>query len=232
MNKIKKLLNYFSRTEKIVLFSSLTLIIVSFLLFDRENYLTLIASLLGAVSLIFNAKGNPFGQVLIIIFAFIYGYISYGFGYYGEMLTYLGMSAPMATFSLIAWLRNPYKGKRSEVTIATLKAIDVIIGIIFAIVVTIIFYFILAYFNTANLIVSTLSVTTSFFAAYFLFRRSPYFALAYAVNDIVLIILWVLASIEDMSYISVVICFASFLLNDMYSFINWIRMRKRQNEGL
>ncbi|MBQ7411726.1 MAG: nicotinamide mononucleotide transporter [Clostridia bacterium] len=232
MNKIKKLLNYFSRTEKIVLFSSLTLIIVSFLLFDRENYLTLIASLLGAVSLIFNAKGNPFGQVLIIIFAFIYGYISYGFGYYGEMLTYLGMSAPMATFSLIAWLRNPYKGKRSEVTIATLKAIDVIIGIIFAIAVTIIFYFILAYFNTANLIVSTLSVTTSFFAAYFLFRRSPYFALAYAVNDIVLIILWVLASIEDMSYISVVICFASFLLNDMYSFINWIRMRKRQNEGL
>lgn len=232
MNKIKKLLNYFSRTEKIVLFSSLTLIIVSFLLFDRENYLTLIASLLGAVSLIFNAKGNPFGQVLIIIFAFIYGYISYGFGYYGEMLTYLGMSAPMATFSLITWLRNPYKGKHSEVTIATLKAIDVIIGIIFAIVVSIIFYFILAYFNTANLIVSTLSVTTSFFAAYFLFRRSPYFALAYAVNDIVLIILWVLASIEDMSYISVVICFASFLLNDMYSFINWIRMRKRQNEGL
>ena len=232
MNKIKKLLNYFSRTEKIVLFSSLTLILVSFLLFDRENYLTLIASLLGAVSLIFNAKGNPFGQVLIIIFAFIYGYISYGFGYYGEMLTYLGMSAPMATFSLIAWLRNPYKGKRSQVTIATLKAIDVIIGVIFAIAVTIIFYFILAYFNTANLIVSTLSVTTSFFAAYFLFRRSPYFALAYAVNDIVLIILWVLASIEDMSYISVVICFASFLLNDMYSFINWIRMRKRQNEGL
>lgn len=232
MNKIKKLLNYFSRTEKIVLFSSLALIILSFLLFDRENYLTLIASLLGAVSLIFNAKGNPFGQVLIIIFAFIYGYISYGFGYYGEMLTYLGMSAPMATFSLITWLRNPYKGKRSEVTIATLKAIDVIIGVIFAIVVSIIFYFILAYFNTANLIVSTLSVTTSFFAAYFLFRRSPYFALAYAVNDIVLIILWVLASIEDISYISVVICFASFLLNDMYSFINWIRMRKRQNEGL
>ena len=125
MSKIKKVFSYFTKAEKIILFSSLALIILSFLIFDRENYLAFIASLLGAISLIFNAKGNPVGQVLIIIFAFIYGYISFGFGYYGEMMTYVGMSAPMATFSLISWLRNPYKGKRSEVTIATLKPFDV-----------------------------------------------------------------------------------------------------------
>ena len=229
---MKKILNYFSKTEKIILFSSLSLIILSFLIFDRENYLTFIASILGAISLIFNAKGNPFGQVLIIIFAFIYGYISYDFGYYGEMITYVGMSAPMATFSLISWLKNPYKGKHSEVTIATLNALDVFIGAVLAVSVTVAFYFILEYFNTANLIVSTLSVATSFFAAYFLFRRSPYFALAYAVNDIVLIILWAFACTQDLSYVSVIICFATFLINDTYSFINWKRMRKKQRAGL
>lgn len=36
--------------------------LVSFALFDRESYLTLAASLIGVTSLIYNAKGNPFGQ--------------------------------------------------------------------------------------------------------------------------------------------------------------------------
>ncbi len=216
--------------ELIILCSSLSLIILSFLIFDRSNYLTLIASVLGSISLIFNAKGNPTGQVLIIIFSLIYGYISFDFGYYGEMITYVGMSAPMALFSLISWLKNPYKGNHAEVKISSLSPFGVVLGFIFSGVVTLIFYFILAYFNTANLIVSTISVSTSFLAAYFLFRRSPYFALAYAVNDIVLIVLWTLASIEDISYMSVIICFTTFLINDIYSFINWKRMRKRQAE--
>ena len=226
----RKFIRYFSRMELIILCSSLSLIILSFLIFDRSNYLTLIASVLGSISLIFNAKGNPTGQVLIIIFSLIYGYISFDFGYYGEMITYVGMSAPMALFSLISWLKNPYKGNHAEVKISSLSPFGVVLGFIFSGVVTLIFYFILAYFNTANLIVSTISVSTRFLAAYFLFRRSPYFALAYAVNDIVLIVLWTLASIEDISYMSVIICFTTFLINDIYSFTNWKRMRKRQAE--
>ena len=98
--------------------------------------------------------------------------------------------------------------------------------------VTAVFYFILAYFNTANLVPSTLSVTTSFVAVYLTFRRNPYFAVAYAANDVILIILWVLASIADVRYISVVVCFAAFLVNDLYGFVNWQRMKRRQEQGL
>ena len=71
-------------------------------------------------------------------------------------------------------------------------------------------------------------MTTSFVAAYLTFRRSPLYALAYAANDIVLIVLWVLASLEDISYISVTVCFVTFLVNDIYGFVSWNRMRKRQ----
>ena len=60
------------------------------------------------------------------------------------------------------------------------------------------------------------------------FRRSPYFALAYAANDVVLIVLWTLAAAEDISYLSVIICFVMFLVNDLYGFISWKRMEKRQ----
>ena len=193
--------------------------------------MTLCASLIGVTSLIFNAKGNPFGQLLMVIFSLLYGMISYTFAYYGEMITYLGMTMPMAVFALISWLRNPYNGNRAEVKVNRISRKEVVFMWILAAVVTVVFYFILAYFHTANIIPSTLSVTTSFVAVYLTFRRSPYFAVAYASNDVVLIVLWVLASMSDVRYISVVVCFAAFLVNDIYGFVNWRKMEKRQKKA-
>ena len=229
--KIKSVSHYFSKSEIILWSFSVVLIILSFIIFDKENYLTLSASLIGVTSLIFNAKGNPFGQLLMIIFSILYGIISYSFDYYGEMITYLGMTGPMALFALVSWLRNPYNGKKSEVKVNRISKKEVVFMLILTVVVTAVFYFILKAFNTANLLLSTLSVTTSFIAVYLTFRRSAYFALAYAANDIVLIILWILAAVTDISYISVIICFAVFLINDLYGFISWRKMSERQNNG-
>ena len=230
MEKNKSALSYFSKSEIILWSSSILLIVVSFVIFDRENYMTLMASVIGATSLIYNAKGNPIGQVLMVVFSILYGIISYTFSYYGEMITYLGMTAPMAIVALISWLRNPYNGNRAEVKVNSIKKREVIFMFLLTAVISFIFYFVLEFFHTANLIPSTLSVTTSFVAAYLTFRRSAYYALAYAVNDIVLIVLWILAALSDISYLSVIICFAIFLANDTYGFINWIRMQKRQSK--
>ena len=227
---MKKLLSYFSRLEITLWISSVAFIFVSFLLFDRTNHLTLIASLIGVTSLIFNAKGNPIGQLLMVAFSLLYGIISYTFAYYGEMITYLGMTMPMAVFALISWLRNPYKGKRSEVKVNNIDKVEQMFMWVVTAIVTIIFYFILKHFGTANTIPSTISVTTSFIAVYLTFRRSPYFALAYATNDIVLIVLWVMASFTDIRYVSVVVCFVAFLFNDIYGFVSWQRMKERQAE--
>jgi len=231
MKSFKAMAKYFSVGEIILWCSSVVLIVVSFCIFDRQNYLTLAASLIGVTSLIFNAKGNPIGQVLMIIFSIIYGYISFVFKYYGEMLTYVCMTMPMAVFALISWLKNPYKGKKSEVKVNKLKKREPLFMWIAAAVITIGFYFILEAFDTKNIIPSTISVTTSFLAVYLTFRRSPYYAIGYAANDVVLIILWILATIENMSYLSVVVCFVAFLANDIYGFINWRKMAKRQAEG-
>ena len=144
------------------------------------------------------------------------------------MITYLGMTLPMCVFALVSWLKNPYKDNKSEVAVAKLKKKDIPLIIISALAVSIAFYFILKNFNTANLLPSTFSVTTSFIAAFLTYKRSPFFALAYATNDIVLIVLWILATKEDISYISVIICFVVFLFNDLYGFSNWLRMQKRQ----
>ena len=83
MKKLKSIAKYFSVGEILLWSFSVILIIASFCVFDRTNYLTLAASLIGVTSLIFNAKGNPTGQELMIIFSLIYGYISFVFTYYG-----------------------------------------------------------------------------------------------------------------------------------------------------
>lgn len=226
----KRITGYFIKGEIILWLSSVLLITVSFFGFNGTDYLTLFASLIGVTSLIFNAKGNPIGQLLMVIFSLLYGIISYTFAYYGEMLTYLGMTMPIAIFALISWLRNPYNGNRSEVKVNTLGKKELLMMSLAAIIVTGIFYFVLKSFNTSNLVPSTVSVTTSFVAVYLTFRRSPFFALAYAANDLVLIVLWVLAGLADIRYISVVVCFAAFLINDVYGFLSWQKMKKRQTE--
>lgn len=193
--------------------------------------LTLAASLIGVTSLIFNAKGYPAGQLLMVLFSLLYGIISYSFSYYGEMMTYLFMTMPMAISSFVSWVRNPYQKGSSQVRAAHVKRRELCFMWVAAGIVTFIFFFILRYFNTANLFFSTLSVTTSFVAVYLTYKRSPLYALGYAANDVVLIILWTLASIEDISFCSVVVCFVVFLINDLYGFFAWEKMKKAQARG-
>ena len=199
MQRLRALLRYFSPVEWGLWLLSLSAILTFDLLFGGDGAFSLVASLIGVTALIFCAKGNPLGQALCVVFGVLYAVISYSFAYYGEMLTYVGMTVPMAVLSLWAWLRNPYGGKRSEVRVATLTRRDAVLAPTLTALVTVVFYFVLGAFGTANLLPSTLSVATSFLAVYLTFRRSPWFALAYAANDLVLVVLWVLATLTDRS---------------------------------
>lgn len=223
-------MNYFSKGEKLLWGCSVLLILAAFFVFDGANFLNPAAALIGVTSLIFAAKANPAGPALMIVFSLLYGIISFGFSYYGEMITYLGMTMPMSVISLVSWLKNPFNGRKSEVKVNRIHRKDVLLMCGLALVVTAAFYFILKAFGTANLLLSTLSVTTSFVAVYLTFLRSPFYAAAYAANDIVLIILWILAARENSGYISVAVCFAAFLANDLYGLINWRRIEKRQSD--
>ena len=224
---IKGLWRALTGFEKILWITSSIVVTVCYFLAPTGNILSLIASLFGAAALIFSAKGYVAGQAFAVVFAVLYGIISWEVQYYGEMITYLGMSAPIALISIFSWLRHPYK-KSAEVTVSRLRKKHVIGLALLAVGVTTAFYFILGALDTANLPVSTLSVTTSFVAAALLQMRSPYYAIAYAVNDIVLITLWSLVIFEDSAAIPMIVCFLMFLVNDFYGFYNWRRMQKRQ----
>lgn len=224
--RIVKSFRNLSGLERRMWFGSVLVLVLSFILTKNQDYLTLTASLIGVTALIFVSKGDVLGQVLTVVFSLFYAVISWRFRYFGEMITYLGMTAPIALLSVITWLRNPYS--EQEVKIHQLKGRTWGILWIFTVLVTGVFYFILKAFQTPNLFFSTVSIATSFLASSLMMFRSPYYAIAYAVNDIVLIILWILAVISDIVYFPMILCFAVFLMNDLYGFVNWNRMERRQ----
>ncbi|MGN1097459.1 MAG: nicotinamide riboside transporter PnuC [Clostridia bacterium] len=227
MNIIKSFKNL-TKFELVLWGASLVTVVLSSMCGGLKNVLTMTASLIGVTALIFVAKGDAFGQLLTVIFSLFYGFISYRFHYYGEMITYMCMTAPIAGMAFMSWLRNPFEQGKQEVKVNHLEGGEIAVLCAATAAVTVLFYFILAFFGTVNLIPSTVSVSTSFLASYLTFRRSEFYALAYAANDIVLIVLWVFAAISDIGYLSMAACFVMFFVNDMYGFINWSRMKKRQ----
>lgn len=213
-------IKHLTRKEWGLWLGSLVVVVLSNLWAGGLDVLTLSTVCLGVTALIFAAKGNVWAQILTIVFSILYGIISWRFRYWGEMMTYLGMTMPMAIWSTITWLKNP-AANGQEVAIQKLTKKHIVGLAVFSVLVTAVFYAILYALDTPNLLFSTISVTTSFLAASMTMLRTSYYALGYAANDVVLIVLWSLASMKNPAYIPVTVNFGIFLLNDLYGFVSW-----------
>lgn len=216
----------FTFKERLFLILSLIIVGVSNLLSGDFNIITFLATLIGVTAVLLCAKGNVWGQILIAIFSVLYGIISLQYHYWGELATYMGMSFPMAIWSLYTWITHPSGEDENTVEIGRLTRKSLLELIASGILVTAAFYILLRKLNTPGIVFSTISITTSFFAAALTMLRSAYYGFWYALNDLTLIVLWTLASIEDSGYIPMVVNFAVFFANDMYGFYSW---KKRKN---
>lgn len=215
--------------EKLLWLVSVIGISVCFFTMGNSDYLTLAASLIGVSGLIFVAKGNVIGQVMTVIFGLLYAVVSFQYNYWSEVITYLGMTAPIAAAAIISWLKHPYN--RGEVKVRAMKPREWVILVLLTAAVTVLFYFILTALNTPNIFFSTVSIATSFIAASLVLLRSEYYGIFYGLNDIVLIVLWILATMENINHLPMVLCFFIFLINDFYGFYNWQRIKTRQRES-
>ena len=223
-NPIKAL----SKKEWGIWLSSLGIVLLSNLAGKDIDLLTLAAACIGVTSLLFAAKGNVWAQILMIVFSILYGVISFRFRYWGEMMTYLGMTLPMAVWSTVTWIKNPSQENGNVVEIQRLQRKHIFWLAVWTAAVTLVFFHILKALQTPNLLFSTISVSTSFLAAALTLLRSSYYAMGYAANDVVLIILWVLAALENPAYMPVVVNFSIFLLNDLYGFASWKKRELQQ----
>lgn len=228
---MKKLLKYFSTFEWVLLIVSVAGITVThFLSQEQKSWLALVASLFGVVSLLLIAKGNLWGIVLTMVFSLIYCYMSFVERLYGELLTYGTMTLPSNIVALVSWIKNPFKGQKTQVAISKISTKKVVFTFATGVVATVALHFGLKALNTASLWISTISVFTSWIAVLLGIFRSRYYALGYVANDIVLIVLWAVQSVGNLGNLCMVACFVIFLINDLYAFINWGRMQRAQQK--
>lgn len=140
----------FKKKEWALWIVSLVLVIMSNLLSGNVDVLTLSAACVSVTSLVFAAIGNVWAPILMIAFSIFYGIISWKFRYWGEVITYLGMTMPMAIWSTITWIKNPAKNGK-EVAIQKLTKKHFLLVAVSTVIVTAVFYMILAKLNTPNM---------------------------------------------------------------------------------
>ncbi|MBO5479294.1 MAG: nicotinamide mononucleotide transporter [Clostridia bacterium] len=224
--------NYFkdwTKFELTFLISGLTISILSSILFSGSVIDTLYTSLYLITALLMS-KGKVESYFVGFVSVFFYGIVSYNQGYYGELLITIFLTFPIMIVGIIDWLRNQDKDD-DVVIINTLSKKEIAITLSSQLILFWIYFFILKFFNTDLLVISSLSVVTSVLASYFEARRSELSLICYIANDFVIITLWLIPIIGgNISLIPVLVGPILLLINDIYGTYNWKRMKQIQKE--
>ena len=134
---------------------------------------------------------------------------------------------PLFVSGIVSWIKNVNEETNiveenelnlKEWIILTIISIGLFIGL----------YYLLKYFNTSQLFVSTLSMVTSLFATYLLARRSKYGFIFYMCNDIILFILWGIPVIKG-ELVLIPMLFNPIInfINDSYGWSSWNKRKKQ-----
>ncbi|MDE7337385.1 MAG: nicotinamide riboside transporter PnuC, partial [Clostridia bacterium] len=190
------------------------------------SWMSAITGLFGLSCVLFAAKGKVIGILFTWVMIVFYSILSYKNKYYGEVFINVCMMFPMTIISLVAWIKN--LGKDYVVKVNSIKKTEIIIVFAVACAAFVAFYFILRALGTSQLIFSTISIVTSVLATYFQSRRSKYGFLAFLVNDAVLCVLWLFATLEDVKNVAMLTAVSLYVVSDIYGFISWGALQRRQ----
>lgn len=224
---IKKLFYNWTKFEILLLVISIISVGVTGILCN-SSILTQLCSITGILCAITQAKGKVISQFIGLVIVILYSILSFQNKFYGEVIIYMFIMLPLFISGIISWIKNLNK-ETNTVNENTLHKKEWIILTIVSIILFVILYYLLKYFNTNQLLVSTLSLITSLFATYLVARRSKYGFLFYIGNDIILFILWGGQIIKgNFALIPILVNPIINFINDSYAWKSW---NKREKEG-
>ncbi|MDE5654208.1 MAG: nicotinamide riboside transporter PnuC [Clostridia bacterium] len=224
---IKKIFGQWHIAELILYIAGLALITVMSICFNA-SWISAVTGILGLSCVMFAAKGKVIGIFFTWGMIIFYSILSFQNKYYGEVFINLCMMFPMTIIQLISWLKH--LGKDYVVKVNSITKKEIIIVSVVAVISFAVFYFVLRAIHTSQLIFSTISIVTSILATYFQSRRSKYGFLSFLFNDAVLCVLWFFATLDDIKNIAMLIAVALYVVCDIYGFISWGVLQKRQQK--
>jgi len=221
-----KLLKWWTKFEIALLFGSIIVIGIVGIVF-KSDLLTVSCSLILALTALLIAKGNKLCRLFWILADTLYSILSFNNQFYGEVLVHV-IFLVMDILWIISWI-NHKNDETNFVKINYLKRKELIVIFSSILFIFVWMYYLLAFFNTNELIISTISVVLTLYAMYFLVRRSKYSLVFYIFCDISLILLWGLYVFRgNLELIPIFINSVILFLNDAYGFYNWKKNEKLQ----
>ena len=229
---MKNLLKNWKWYELVFLVLSFVAIILCFAFTTDRNYLSLFCSLIGVFYVLLSSKGVFWAPVAGLVYNIIYIIMAISQQYYGEVLVTACCIMPLQIFTVLKWLKYRNMQKSQEVIVKKLHWQEYLIVVLVALVASVGVYFILQALNTSELIINTMTFILSIVGTYLMFRRSSFYAIAFIINNIALIILWTISVInEGLEYLPMVISFAIFFLLNTYGLVRWQIAERKQNKS-
>lgn len=229
---MKAVRNYFKDWNGFELFL-LTFSIVAIALsgvISKSPLLTSITSFLGILVALCQAKGKVVSQFIGVIESLLYSYLSFQSKFYGEVIIYLCLLLPLYIAGIYSWMKHK-KVDSDTVETNTIGKTEWIILLVLGFIGAIGLYILLGYFDTEQLLVSTLSMVTSLFGTYLIVRRSKFSFLFYIMNDILLLILWASPIfVGNYLLLPMLVEPIAMFMNDIYGWHRWNIESKKLDE--
>lgn len=191
----------------------------------KSSPLIITVNVISIIMMLFITKGSFVGTILQIFNAAFYAFISFQSAYYGEVICSVLITIPLTIFSAITWIKNRRKGS-AIIKVNKIKLKEWVIVLFSSLLTFVGVFFLLRAFNTANLVVSSVSLTLGIYANYLLMRRCEYNFVIYIINNLVCITLWMFLVVSDISYLPLVINYFMLLIYNTIGLINWLKLKK------
>lgn len=228
---MKKFLELFKVYEWIFVALAFILLIVLGIVY-KANVFEIISVLLGLLACTINGKRKKYAFVFYVFYVTIYGIVSFINKQYGEFALNICINLPLYLFTLYKfYLKKNRNSGSTEFTINKISKTMIIVIVIFIPAVTGLYGFLLSLIEGSKLpYLNALATSVALIATFLATKQILEQWIFWILYSVVLTILWTLNYMETQSggFLYIVLN-AIYILVNIYYLIDWIKIKKVQN---
>ena len=224
------MLNKWSMFEKCWLFGFIALSIgLSIVL--KDSPLNLIASLTGMLSVILVAKGRISNYYYGIVNVALVAITAYQMKFFGTAALNALYFLPMQFVGLYAWKKGSQANNEMDIEVVILTKKQKVNWLLFTVASTVVVGLGLTFVNGNMPFVDAITTILQIIAMYFMVKRFKEQWIIWVVVDVLGVVMWVLAFVNDGGSIAVLVMWIAYLFNAIYGYLNWKKAELNVNKG-
>jgi len=197
--------------------------------FDIELIFAVVSLYLYMVSNNLTANGNKFGMLVVIISSLLYVVNCFFYKIYGEIFVNVFLYIPIYIFSFVSFYKNTNKENKKDefLEVKKLGVLKLLLCVLILLAGTAVLWLILKVINSAFPLVNAVSIVAFLIAMVIRLLRYIEFWWFDTLGNIFNVVLWVLASVSDISSLPFVLSSVSSMFNAIYGYIIWKKLYRK-----